>query len=203
MSTLFSVSVGVVAMISVMLLLGVHRNPDTVPIDALVRDSPIPPPNTGIVYSVPFEVPTEVASGLDFTSRPTIPPQDDTDTGVAVREPERTSTVQAAPTPTEPLVSTQHYNEYDDKSSIMTVLCRYFYDCQRAFRMVICESQGIANLNTGNGFFGAFQFTLETWFGVGGVGLPSDASFDEQAYRASILANQPDGWSHWPKCGYA
>ena len=36
-----------------------------------------------------------------------------------------------------------------------------------------CESGGDYSTNTGNGFYGAYQFTLSTWASVGGSGSPS------------------------------
>ena len=63
-----------------------------------------------------------------------------------------------------------------------------------------CESGGDYSANTGNGFYGAYQFTPETWAGVGGSGLPSEASAAEQDMRAQMLLEQ-SGTSPWPVCG--
>jgi hypothetical protein len=63
-----------------------------------------------------------------------------------------------------------------------------------------CESGGNYATNTGNGFYGAFQFDLQTWQSVGGSGLPSDASPAEQNMRAARLYAQR-GSSPWPVCG--
>lgn len=63
-----------------------------------------------------------------------------------------------------------------------------------------CESGGDYSANTGNGFYGAYQFTPETWAGVGGSGLPSEASPAEQDMRAQMLLEQ-SGTSPWPVCG--
>ena len=53
---------------------------------------------------------------------------------------------------------------------------------------------------TGNGFFGAYQFTMQTWFSVGGWGMPNRASKTEQDYRAvKVLFSQ--GRGAWPICG--
>ena len=59
------------------------------------------------------------------------------------------------------------------------------------------ESGGNYATNTGNGYYGAYQFDLQTWRGVGGTGLPSDASPAEQDMRAQMLYNQR-GCSPWP-----
>lgn len=63
------------------------------------------------------------------------------------------------------------------------------------------ESGGNYATNTGNGFYGAYQFNLGTWRGVGGSGLPSDASPAEQDMRAQMLYNER-GCSPWPHTCY-
>jgi len=63
-----------------------------------------------------------------------------------------------------------------------------------------CESGGNYSTNTGNGFFGAYQFTTETWASVGGTGNPAAASPAEQDKRAAMLYAQ-QGSSPWPVCG--
>ncbi|QPK81657.1 transglycosylase family protein [Schaalia sp. ZJ405] len=62
-----------------------------------------------------------------------------------------------------------------------------------------CESGGNPATNTGNGFYGAYQFSLSTWQAVGGSGLPSENSLAEQTYRAQLL-QQRAGWGQWPAC---
>ncbi|AEG45226.1 resuscitation-promoting factor [Isoptericola variabilis] len=62
-----------------------------------------------------------------------------------------------------------------------------------------CESGGDPTTNTGNGYYGMYQFSLSTWQSVGGTGLPSDASAAEQTMRAQIL-QQRAGWGQWPHC---
>ena len=54
--------------------------------------------------------------------------------------------------------------------------------------------------NTGNGFYGAYQFDLQTWQSVGGTGLPSDAPPAEQDARAKALYARR-GAQPWPVCG--
>ena len=63
-----------------------------------------------------------------------------------------------------------------------------------------CESGGDPTTDTGNGFYGKYQFTLETWSAVGGSGNPAQASEAEQDRRAAILYAQA-GASPWPVCG--
>lgn len=66
-------------------------------------------------------------------------------------------------------------------------------------KLAACESGGRASTNTGNGYYGAYQFTASTWRSVGGSGLPSDASLEEQTARAQALQAR-SGWGQWPAC---
>jgi hypothetical protein len=63
-----------------------------------------------------------------------------------------------------------------------------------------CESGGNPGTNTGNGFYGKYQFTLQTWQSVGGTGNPAAASEGEQNRRAAMLYAR-EGASPWPVCG--
>jgi hypothetical protein len=63
-----------------------------------------------------------------------------------------------------------------------------------------CESGGDYTTDTGNGFYGAYQFDLGTWRSVGGSGLPSAAPPAEQDRRATLLLER-SGSSPWPVCG--
>jgi opacity protein-like surface antigen len=53
--------------------------------------------------------------------------------------------------------------------------------------------------NTGNGFYGRYQFTLSSWAAVGGHGMPSTAPPLEQDYRAVRLLKL-QGPGAWPVC---
>ena len=59
-----------------------------------------------------------------------------------------------------------------------------------------CESSGRYDINTGNGYYGAYQFNLATWRSVGGSGYPNQASPAEQDYRALYLYRMR-GWQPW------
>jgi hypothetical protein len=63
-----------------------------------------------------------------------------------------------------------------------------------------CESGGNPSANTGNGFYGKYQFTQSTWASVGGTGNPAAASEAEQDKRAAMLYASR-GSSPWPVCG--
>lgn len=68
-------------------------------------------------------------------------------------------------------------------------------------RIRMRESGGNYAANTGNGYYGAYQFTVGTWQGVGGSGLPSAASPAEQDMRAQMLYDRR-GCSPWPNTCY-
>ncbi|HEX2272479.1 MAG TPA: transglycosylase family protein [Acidimicrobiales bacterium] len=62
-----------------------------------------------------------------------------------------------------------------------------------------CESGGNYQTATGNGYYGAYQFSLATWRSLGYGGLPHRAPpavQDEAARRLWSLA----GWRPWPGC---
>jgi resuscitation-promoting factor RpfA len=63
-----------------------------------------------------------------------------------------------------------------------------------------CESGGNYATNTGNGYYGAYQFTQGTWNSLGYSGLPSDASPATQDAAAAQLAAR-SGFGQWPVCG--
>ncbi|AYD90437.1 resuscitation-promoting factor [Actinomyces lilanjuaniae] len=62
-----------------------------------------------------------------------------------------------------------------------------------------CESGGDPTTNTGNGYYGMYQFSLSTWQAYGGSGLPSEASAAEQTAVAKRL-QAAAGWGQWPHC---
>ena len=62
-----------------------------------------------------------------------------------------------------------------------------------------CESGGNYAINTGNGFYGAYQFDRGTWQGLGYSGLPSSASPATQDTAAARL-QAARGWQPWPAC---
>lgn len=67
------------------------------------------------------------------------------------------------------------------------------------YRLRVCESGNNYKIDTGNGYYGAYQFNLGTWRAYGGKGYPHQASPAEQDHRAKLLY-QARGWSPWPAC---
>ena len=65
-----------------------------------------------------------------------------------------------------------------------------------------CESGDNYQADTGNGYYGAYQFSLATWVDLGYPGRPDQEPYwmqDEAAQRLEAM----DGWSQWPSCSTA
>jgi hypothetical protein len=63
-------------------------------------------------------------------------------------------------------------------------------------KLRMCESSNRYSVNTGTGYYGAYQFDLPTWRSVGGQGRPDLAGPAEQDYRALYLYRMR-GWQPW------
>jgi hypothetical protein len=66
-----------------------------------------------------------------------------------------------------------------------------------------CASRNDPKSAGPDGTYGLYRLTPEDWESVGGVGLPSEATPEEQTRRAQLLYAREDGrWQTlWPKCG--
>ncbi len=62
-----------------------------------------------------------------------------------------------------------------------------------------CESGNNYAADTGNGYYGAYQFAPSTWWWIGYAGMPDDASPALQDQAAQRLESRV-GWSAWPVC---
>jgi hypothetical protein len=62
-----------------------------------------------------------------------------------------------------------------------------------------CESGGNYQENTGNGFYGAYQFSASTWTNLGYPGRPDQAPPATQDAAAQKLQAR-SGWGQWPAC---
>jgi hypothetical protein len=65
-----------------------------------------------------------------------------------------------------------------------------------------CESGNNYRADTGNGFYGAYQFTQQTWTNLGYPGRPDlepPAMQDQAAQRLQAQS----GWGQWPACSAA
>lgn len=66
-------------------------------------------------------------------------------------------------------------------------------------RLRQCEAGGRYDRNSGNGYYGAYQYNISTWAGYGGYNVPSDAPGDVQDAKALETYNRR-GWQPWPGC---
>jgi hypothetical protein len=64
-----------------------------------------------------------------------------------------------------------------------------------------CESHDNYTENSGNGYYGAYQFSTSTWHTIGEVGLPSAAPPQVQDAAARSLFHR-QGWRAWPNCSW-
>jgi len=69
-------------------------------------------------------------------------------------------------------------------------------------RLRACESGGSYTRNSGNGYYGAYQFSASTWHNLGYSGLPHQADPATQDEAAQKLQAR-SGWGQWPACSRA
>ena len=70
---------------------------------------------------------------------------------------------------------------------------------QALARLRGCEAGGVYSRNSGNGYYGAYQYNISTWANYQGYRIPSDAPAAVQDERAWITY-QGRGWQPWPSC---
>jgi hypothetical protein len=66
-------------------------------------------------------------------------------------------------------------------------------------RLRACEAGGVYSRNSGNGYYGAYQYNISTWANYQGYHIPSEAPpavQDERAWQTY----QGRGWQPWPSC---
>jgi hypothetical protein len=66
-------------------------------------------------------------------------------------------------------------------------------------RLRHCESGGRYSEDTGNGYYGAYQFAEGTWRGLGFHGRP-DGARPETQDAAAVKLHSRQGWHPWPAC---
>ena len=62
-----------------------------------------------------------------------------------------------------------------------------------------CESANDYTIDTGNGYYGAYQFSLETWEWLGYWGYPNEAPPEVQD-QAALDLYEYGNWDAWPSC---
>ncbi|HET6909346.1 MAG TPA: transglycosylase family protein [Mycobacteriales bacterium] len=70
---------------------------------------------------------------------------------------------------------------------------------KQMYRLRVCESSDRYHANTGNGYYGAYQFNRSTWRGLGYGGRPDRATKRTQDAATRKLHDRR-GWSPWPSC---
>lgn len=63
-----------------------------------------------------------------------------------------------------------------------------------------CESNGDYTRNTGNGYFGAYQFSQSTWDSMGTGYARADLAPSWVQDDAAIRLQNRSGWGQWPAC---
>lgn len=66
-------------------------------------------------------------------------------------------------------------------------------------RLRMCEAGGVYSRNSGNGYYGAYQYDIGTWAGYGGYAradLAPPAVQDAKAHETQAAR----GWNPWPAC---
>jgi hypothetical protein len=66
-------------------------------------------------------------------------------------------------------------------------------------RLRRCEAGGDYDRNSGNGYYGAYQFSASTWHSLGYRGRPDEAPPAVQDEAARRLQRR-SGWGQWPAC---
>jgi hypothetical protein len=67
--------------------------------------------------------------------------------------------------------------------------------------LAACESGGNPrSVSSGGTYHGLYQFNVDMWQRMGGIGVPSEATPREQTYRA-IRLYKAAGADQWPECG--
>jgi hypothetical protein len=105
---------------------------------------------------------------------------------IAARDTRSTRAAKAAPTARPPVAAAPPASRRSDPGGAW-------------LELRLCESGNNYAEDTGNGYYGAYQFALETWWGLGYSGLPSDASPAVQDQAAERLQAEA-GWGQWPAC---
>ncbi|MBW3538277.1 transglycosylase family protein [Candidatus Parcubacteria bacterium] len=67
------------------------------------------------------------------------------------------------------------------------------------YQLRLCESGNDYTRNSGNGYYGAYQYNLSTWANYGGYARPDLAPPEVQDAKARAT-QAARGWTPWPAC---
>ena len=70
---------------------------------------------------------------------------------------------------------------------------------KQMYRLRVCESSNRYHINTGNGYYGGYQFDQRTWRGLGYKSRP-DRSAPRFQDAATLKLHNKRGWAPWPSC---
>jgi Transglycosylase-like domain len=72
-------------------------------------------------------------------------------------------------------------------------------------RLAECESSGVWNRNSGNGYFGGIQFDQQTWLAFGGAAYAARADLATPAQQIAVAErlHAARGFQPWPACSRA
>lgn len=85
------------------------------------------------------------------------------------------------------------------KQTTQAVTAPAVADGDLLYKLRLCEAGGIYTRNSGNGYFGAYQYSLSTWNNYGGFARPDLAPAEVQDAKAQAdIARR--GFSPWPAC---
>jgi hypothetical protein len=70
---------------------------------------------------------------------------------------------------------------------------------KQMYRLRVCESGNRYHINTGNGYYGAYQFDRGTWRGLGYRSRP-DRARPKYQDAATVKLHNKRGWRPWPAC---
>lgn len=166
--------------------------PDLYAIDRRTHTTPVP-------TATPTPIPPPTATPVPVATAPPAP--------TATPLPTPTAAPQPTPVPPEPTAApTPPPSEPTPTADSSDTCCGGPSAAQWA-ALRACESGGNYTINTGNGYYGAYQFSLPTWNSVASSYYPelygvephtaAPADQDRMAYKLYEVA----GWQQWPVCG--
>jgi hypothetical protein len=165
--------------------------------------SEVSPPTSSAPTTTPVTDPTEATSASPVAAAPDTDAPDTT-----------TTTVEASPDTTTPPTTTPESTATDPTTTTTPPTTEAPAVSEPASpaggsvtptdfaELAQCESGGNYAENTGNGFYGAYQFSQATWTGLGFPGEPDQEPAAMQDQAAEELQAR-SGWGQWPACSAA